>query len=54
MVGYGSIDEVTNALEFAVSQHDYVAGNSSPRPTLRGLADRLGHDVRHDREAACL
>jgi glutathione S-transferase len=28
MVGYGSIDEVMNALEFAVSQHDYVAGNS--------------------------
>ena len=26
--GYGSIDEVMNALEFAVSQQDYLAGNS--------------------------
>ncbi len=26
MVGYGSLDEVVHALEFAVSQHDYIAG----------------------------
>jgi glutathione S-transferase len=27
MVGYGSVDAVLDALEFAVSQHDYLAGD---------------------------
>jgi glutathione S-transferase len=26
-VGYGSLAEVTDALEFAVSQHEYIAGD---------------------------
>ena len=52
MVGYGRLSDVLDALEFAVSQGEYIAG----RPVHRGrrlsrLADRLRHDVRRHRKA---
>ena len=52
MAGYGSLADVMSALEGALAKGDYLVGERFTRGRpLRRLADRLGHDVRHLREA---
>jgi glutathione S-transferase len=53
MVGYGSLAEVIDALEGAVSGGGYLAGDRFTAVDLY-LPPRLGHAVRHDREASRL
>jgi hypothetical protein len=52
MAGYGSFAETIDALETALAKGPYIVRRAvhRGRPLCR-RADRLGHDVRHDREA---
>ena len=55
MVGYGCYEDVLKGLDHAVSNGDYLAGDQlQRRRRLSRLADRLGHDVRLDRDASGL
>ena len=54
-VGYGSFEEAIDALEIALAPGPYICGDQFTAADLYvGVADRLRHDVRLDREAAGL
>ena len=52
MAGYGTFEDVMNAMESAVSSSDYVAGDAfTAADVYFGSLDRIWDDVWHDREA---